>query len=253
MTTSKPAPWMAVRGMGVWTAQTDGAQPAVRLPPRLRRRASLLTRMVADVATQAAEQAGISLTGLPVVMGSAYGELVTTIEMLQELETDRLLSPFRFHNSVHNTATGYLSMATENQASCTALAAGNDTVPVVLLEAFAWLADRGGSVLALFADEPLPAAIAPRATSPLAAALVLSAPTGDSTGKVLGWLGELQQHAARHEQGSRAIEVACPCATSLTLVQTLGTLRADEPPVRVALTAGEGPGWSLTVRAVEPT
>ena len=97
-------PWMAVHGMGLWTpgfpdvasyvrgaSQAQAAQPAVALPPRLRRRASLLTRMVADVATQAAEQAGVSLTGLPVIMGSAYGELVTTMEMLQELETDRLL------------------------------------------------------------------------------------------------------------------------------------------------------------------
>jgi hypothetical protein len=214
--------------------------------------------MIADVATQAAEQAGVSLTGLPVIMGSAYGELVTTMEMLQELETDRLLSPFRFHNSVHNTATGYLSMATDNQASCTALAAGNDTVPVVLLEAIAWLADRGGSVLALFADEPLPAAIAKGSTSPLAVALVLSAPSTGAPGapasarSPVGWLGDLQQHGERDRRPARATEVDCPCASALTLVTALGTLRAGEPPKRVDLTAGEMPGWSLAVRATEP-
>ena len=108
--------WAAVLGLGLWMPGFPNASawrqgqptaevvmPPQRLPVRLRRRASLLTRMVAEVATQAAEQAAVSLQGLPLVMGSAYGELVTTMEMLNELETDHPLSPFRFHSSRSST------------------------------------------------------------------------------------------------------------------------------------------------------
>src|SRR5438552_265526 len=97
----------------------DVEAPPARLPVRLRRRTSLLIRMVAEVAAQAAEQAGLALGATPVVVGSAHGELTTTMEMLHELHAERLVSPFRFHNSVHNTASAYLSIAHENRSPAT--------------------------------------------------------------------------------------------------------------------------------------
>ena len=118
-------PWAAVIGVGVWTpgfpdarAYREGVRRSdVELLPRGCRcgspPTSLLVRMVAEVAAQAAEQAGISLGAIPVVVGSAHAKLTTTMEMLHELHTERLVSPFRFHNSVHNTASAYLFIATK--------------------------------------------------------------------------------------------------------------------------------------------
>ena len=56
------------------------------------------------------------LSRLRVVVGSAFGELATLVEMLEERERDGLLSPLRFQNSVHNSAAGQLSIAHKNKA-----------------------------------------------------------------------------------------------------------------------------------------
>jgi len=260
-------PWVAVMGLGAWSpglpdvrAHLTGApvagaeQPSVRLPARLRRRTSLLTRMIVDVAYQAAEQAQRPLGELPLVMGSAYGELGTTMEMLEELEGDRQLSPFRFHNSVHNTAIGYLSMATENQRPATALAAGNDTTAAALLEGLAWLAERGGEVLVVVADEGLPAALARRSTSPLAAAVLLraAAPASLADTRALAWLGELAQAKDEEPGAPRAAEVDCPGASMLSLVKAAAAMAGAQEARRVGLSAGERAAWSVSLAAAPP-
>ncbi len=115
------------------------------------------------------------LSRLRIVVGSAFGELTTLVAMLDERERDGLLSPLHFQNSVHNAAAGQLSIAHGNKTPSTSLAAGNDTVAMVLLEAMTLLALGGDEVIAIVADEPLPQSIRPghRATA-IAAALVLA-------------------------------------------------------------------------------
>ena len=96
------ASWLS--GRGVEGADAPNAQA------KQRRRSSLLVNMVADVAAQASARAGVPLSRLRVVVGSAFGELTTLVEMLEERERDGLLSPLRFQNSVHNSAAGQLSI-----------------------------------------------------------------------------------------------------------------------------------------------
>ena len=137
---------------------TDSGEPSEVLPAALRRRASPLTRMAATVAAQAARQAGLDLARVPLVLGSAYGEIVAAAEMIRSFgEDEGLPSPTRFHNSVHNTAAAYLSMATGNRGFSTALAAGSATPAAVVLEALAWLRSRGGEALLVLLDELPPA------------------------------------------------------------------------------------------------
>ncbi len=45
------------------------------------------------------------------------------------------LSPTRFHNSVYNTASGYVSIATGNRSPSTTLTGGADLVGCALAEA----------------------------------------------------------------------------------------------------------------------
>jgi Beta-ketoacyl synthase, N-terminal domain len=137
-----------------------GEPPAVLLAASLRRRASALTRMIAEVATQAAEQAAVDLARVPLVMGSALGELRCATDIIASFRDEGgLPSPTKFHNSVHNTAVGYLSMATGNRLGATAVAAGPDTVAVALIEAAMLVQERGGAALLLLADEEVPAAL----------------------------------------------------------------------------------------------
>jgi hypothetical protein len=266
-------PWVAVVGVGVWmpgvpdarafregVRRPDAEVPPARLPPRLRRRTSLLIRMVAEVAAQAAEQAGVSLGAIPVVVGSAYGELTTTMEMLHELAAERLVSPFRFHNSVHNTASAYLSIAHENRSLATSVAAGNDTAAMILLDALTLLADRGGDVLVVIADEPLPESLtsarSSATTTPVSAAAILRArPTERAALEgleriALAWLGDLRQGPGTSATAERSVDEESPSATFLRLVAAVmdaRSTRPGRPPTRVDVTAGQPPRWSVVV------
>jgi hypothetical protein len=235
----------AVVGLAVWRPEV--AEAGARAPAR-RRRTSLLAQIVADVATRATEQAGLSLATIPVVVGSAFGEMVTTVEMLAEREADGTISPTRFHNSVHNNSAAHLSIGHKNTAFSTSIAAGNETAAMVLLEALTWLGDRGGAVLAVVADEPLPAALGPTTTA-VGAALVLAASPSDGgageTRPALAWLSDLRQaHDPAAPSEPRPLEVPSPAAAILPLVAAIESVRE---PGRVAVSAGSTARWSIAV------
>jgi hypothetical protein len=244
-----------VDGVGLWapgfpdaTAWGAGAEDAaVRevagrpLPPALRRRATLLTRMVAEAAVQAAEQAGVELGVEPLVFGSAHGEIETAVEMMRSFEGPvGLPSPTRFHNSVHNTAVGYLSIATGNRGFVTALAAGRETTAATLLEASALIAVEGGGALVLLADEPVPAPFdrEPRYL-PAAAALYVRGERSARTRATLSALGSgggsvaaLDPRWAHH-----------PCGGGLALVRAI--VRGERGPV--ALAPADAGAWKVDV------
>ena len=204
--------------------------------------------MVADVAAQATAQAGVSLGRVPVVMGSAFGEMATTVEMLGERERDGQISPTRFHNSVHNNSAAQLSIAQQNRAFSTSISAGHQTVAVVLLEAMLLLGDRGGEVLAIVADEPLPSPLLrEEGGRAVAAALVLvaeeSVAASPGATKPLAWLTDLRQETDPMPSAVRPVELISPCAAILPLMAAIG---AGSTPGRFDLAAGRHAHWSIS-------
>jgi hypothetical protein len=229
----------SVIGVGLWRPAPGAETPPPRLPARLRRRASLLINMVAEVSAQAAAQGGASLATLPLVVGSAFGELATTMDLLRDLEGDGVLSPTQFQASVHNSAVGYLSIAHENRAASTSLAAGDDTLGAVLLEALTLLTLRGGRVLAVVADEALPTKLVPHAAAAsLAAAFLLEAGAAGP----LAVLEDLRATVATR----RPTESDAPCASGVRLVDAIRAGRS----VRVDLGVEGASTWSVAVRRV---
>ncbi|HEX3694692.1 MAG TPA: beta-ketoacyl synthase chain length factor [Polyangia bacterium] len=245
------APVVDVLGLAVWTpGSTTAAAPAASRPAggRARRRSSLLTQMVADVAAQAAAQAGASLGRVRVVVGSAFGELGTTVEMLGELTDGGGLSPTRFHNSVHNSAAGALSIAHENRAAAISLAAGNDTVAMALLEAMMIVRERDGDgdpVLLIVADEPLPVVLGAAAGGePIAGALVLAAPGSSRTPLTRLTSLTAPVSTATTPAAFRPVEVDAPVAAVLPLAAAIRERRAGP----ILLAPPGMPGWSVTVQ-----
>jgi hypothetical protein len=246
----RPA-WIA--GAGLWAPGfrdasawlAGAADPAVTSPPgellpaALRRRASLLARLAAEVAAQAAREAGADLSGIPVVLGSAHGEIGAAIEMIGSFrEGEGLPSPTRFHNSVHNAPAAYLSIATRNRGFSTALAAGRETPAMALLEAGALLDERGGDVLVLLADEPAPEPFAGATGHPPAGlALVLSATARPEARARLSGLRRAEGADPRLP-GPLA---AHPCAGGFALLAAAA--RGARGPVPIA------PGWTVDVEA----
>ncbi len=235
-----------VRGVAVWLDE-DGSPPATLLGPTLRRRASRLSRMAAHVLGELAERHAIDLAAVAVVIATAYGEMETTDALLTMMhEGEGLLSPARFATSVHNTAGGLISIATGARGLSTTVSAGDETVPMGLLEAMTLLGEGTAPVALVVADEGLPPTLreAPGGGlyGGLAAALLL-----DRAGE-----------GPRLRRLRRAVEApalpplpasvaANPCAPVLALTRGL-----DAGPGCIPLARGDGLRWCVDCVSDDP-
>ena len=104
------------------------------LPANETRRASRVTQL----ALSAAQQTGSAdeLSQCLQIFSCANGDLSTFHQISMALAMDgRPVSPTRFHNSVHNAASGYWSIAIGAQTPSTSITAYNDSCSAGLLEA----------------------------------------------------------------------------------------------------------------------
>ena len=257
---------LELRAVGVWTpgfADADAwaqrevagaselpvaqAPRAELLPPMLRRRTSLMTRMAAEVAAQAIARAGFDAAAVAMIYGSVYGEIRTTLDLLEALlVADAPLSPTKFHNSVHNTAGGYVSISTKNRGGNAALTAGRSTLAMGLLECAGLLGSTPEPAVLVLAEESLPEPLADgRAYGPLAAAFALGREGGPAVA------GSLSVRTCRLRQGMQAeadvvpgVPAALaenPCVVALTLADM--AMRAQGSVV--ALEPHRARGWLL--------
>ena len=159
-----------IRAFAVRPERTDegfGTPLGTLIPSRQRRAASPLARTIADLYSALAPS---FTTPHPIVVtGSAYGETETAIVLIEgHLNDPSGVSPARFAASVHNTAAGLVGIATGNVAPATAIAAGEQTFAMALVEAIASVRTTGSEVAVLVAEQALPAALAPKLLRPRA-------------------------------------------------------------------------------------
>jgi hypothetical protein len=106
------------------------------LPAAERRRTGAVVRLALAIGFEASSRAGAKPAELPTVFSSSGGDGSNCHEICQTLATgDRQLSPTRFHNSVHNAASGYWSIAAGATPSSSVLCAYDATFGAALLEA----------------------------------------------------------------------------------------------------------------------
>jgi 3-oxoacyl-(acyl-carrier-protein) synthase len=221
------------RDLAAWLRGTPDpavtTAPAELIPAALRRRASALSRMVAEAARAAAAEAGADLSRASMVLGSGYGEIVAAVEMIGSFrEAEGMPSPTKFHNSVHNAPLAYLSMATGNQGLATAIAAADATTATALQEAMAVLAERGGEVLVVLADEAVPAPLTPPAPwAAGAVALVLTDATRPTARARLG----LPRRGTAPPIAMPPGFAAHPCAGGFALAAALASGRSGPVPL----------------------
>lgn len=110
------------------------------LPPNERRRATSLVRMAFRVCEDAfAQRPDEDAAQYATVFASSDGDYPIIDQICQSLcEPERLVSPTRFHNSVHNSAAGYWSIATGGQLASTSLSAYDTSFAAGLLEAMTY-------------------------------------------------------------------------------------------------------------------
>lgn len=256
---------VAIEGIGVWgpdLAGWEASLPSLRderepdlalsakpsppvLPPAERRRAPDTLLLAAQAAAEACAMAGRDPATLPCIFSSTQGDIAITDYMCATLaNVPTELSPTKFHNSVHNAAVGYWSIATACREASTALSAWCDSFGTGLLEAALQAIDHDGPVLLAVYDSvavgPLRDAIPHDAG--FAVALVIAP---------LSTAPRIAQLALRRANG------ASPSADSPAWVDTLirRNASASALPLLRALAAGResalklraGPGLDLAI------
>ena len=110
--------------------------PTNLLPANERRRAAQIVKLALAVGAEAFAAAGRNAAATATVFASSGADGHTIHEILSVLASEqRELSPTRFHNSVHNAAAGYWSIATGAQAASTSLCCYDDSFAAGMLEA----------------------------------------------------------------------------------------------------------------------
>jgi hypothetical protein len=158
--------------------ETASARPSpTLLAPTERRRAPDTVAVALEVAARACEAAGRKPADLPSVFASTHGDTAISDYMCATLAaTPTLISPIKFHNSVHNAAAGYWSIGTGSVAPYTAISAYEYTFGAGLLEAATQVVCEHRPVLYVAFDIESKGALATMAASRglFGAALVLA-------------------------------------------------------------------------------
>ncbi|PWK92354.1 beta-ketoacyl synthase chain length factor [Fulvimonas soli] len=146
---------LRARLAGAPAADTPGRPPAALLPPNERRRAPPQVLLAVEAAGQALAMSGLAPDAPACVFASAYGDQATTDYLCATLaRAPRELSPTRFHQSVHNAAAGYWTIATGCRAPSSALCAGPESFGAGLLEAVLQVLADDRPVLLVACDTP---------------------------------------------------------------------------------------------------
>ncbi len=198
--------------------------PLALLPPAERRRAPALAKLALAAAVEALAQSGEAAEGLATVFAASSGDGDTLHEIMLALTTPaREVSPTRFHNSVHNAASGYWALATGARAPSSSLGAFDDSFAAGLLEAACQVAVEARPVMLIAYDGPFPAPL--HASRPLAApfgvALVLTPGPAGRAGMRLGLRQDGQPPSGMADPAMEALRLGNPAARSLPLLAAL--------------------------------
>lgn len=126
------------------------------LPATERRRAGVPVKLALAAGQEAFAGAGREAAATASVFASSSGDCENVHHILESLATSsREVSPMRFHNSVHNAAAGYWSIATRCRETSTSISGHDASFSAGLLEAAAQVA-TGCAVVLIAYDHPYP-------------------------------------------------------------------------------------------------
>lgn len=153
--------WQASRAILAGTQAYRFAPTAVAaselLPAAERRRAGMPVKLALAAGHEAHVNAACDTTATATVFASSSGDCDNVHYILEALATpERQISPTRFHNSVHNAAAGYWSIATQCRAPSTSLCCHDASFAAGLLEAVSQVVVAGAPVALIAYDHPYP-------------------------------------------------------------------------------------------------
>jgi Beta-ketoacyl synthase, N-terminal domain len=213
----------ALAGLVPYTPRTTVLPAPAALPAAERRRAVAVVRLALALGFEAVSRSGLNAAELPTVFSSSGGDGNNCHEICQTLASaDRQISPTRFHNSVHNAASGYWSIAAGATPAASVLCAFDASFGAGLLEAMTQVVVDRTPVLLVAYDVGYPEPL--RAVRPIpdafGVAMVLAPRGGEQAPLVTVSLTDApaQRMPAAHFESLR---VTIPAARSLPLLEKL--------------------------------
>lgn len=213
---------------------------AAVLPVNERRRAATSVRWALAAAQQAVGAAGLRPDEVATVFttsGSDGDTLHRICEALAGAERD--ISPTRFHNSVHNAAAGYWTIAAGSRRPSVSLCGYDGSFAAGLIEAACQVETEGVPVLLVAYDLPYPDPLyaARPFAYPLAVSLLLAPQP------VSGTLACLRVEAASESAALTPFPAALPAELANTpagrsLPLLAGVARCERAPVRIGYLDG---------------
>jgi 3-oxoacyl-(acyl-carrier-protein) synthase len=172
-------------GAAAYLAAPEPAYAPAMLPPNERRRTTAAVRQAFRAAEDALAQGGTmaDATALASVFASSDADMTVLHRICTALAAEpRVLSPTDFHNSVHNAASGYWSIAAHCMRPTTTLAAYDASFTAGLLEAAALVRDLDADVLLVAYDAVAPEPLfAKRALASSASVALILGPHNSSS------------------------------------------------------------------------
>jgi len=194
------------------------------LPAAERRRASDIVKLTLATSLEAITAAGLEAASLPSVFSFSNGDGLNCYTICEMLASDdRQISPTRFHNSVHNAAAGYWSIATGAMASSSVLCAFDASFGAGLLDALTQVVVDDSRCILMASDTPYPEPMFSKRPIPdnFGIALVL-APQASLQTKAQIKVSITHDNACKFNDASlETLRMAIPAARGLPLLQAI--------------------------------
>lgn len=239
-----PSAAAVLRGEQSYVAAASVLPAPAWLPPAERRRASRIVKLVLALGVEACQAGGVDPATLASVFSSSGADGHNCHALCEQLATDdRQISPTRFHNSVHNAAAGYWSIAAKAMTPCQVLSAFDASFGAGLLDALAQVQAEQRPVLLIAYDSEYPQPLFSKRPIPDCAGVALllaPAPGARSLARVSLQLVD-QAADALADAALEALRLSIPAMRSLPLLQALAqrrdvTTRLDYlPPLQMAI------------------
>ncbi|MFV2055921.1 MAG: beta-ketoacyl synthase chain length factor [Thiohalomonadales bacterium] len=207
------------------------AQPLERykprlLPPNERRRATEVVRLAFRACEDAIDNCTLDASTLAGIFASSSGDYIILDQICRALRQPEIaVSPTQFHNSVHNAAAGYWSIATGSHAPSTSLAGFDGSFSAGLLEAATQVSvEKIPALLAVYDYPPPPPLFAKRPIQdPFAVCLVLTAEPIETSLACLTLYPDTEQHdeSQMQQHALDRMRLGNPAARSLPLLEAL--------------------------------
>ncbi len=218
-----------LRGVALYQPQLTLIPASMALPPAERRRAIRAVNLALAVGHEATVGVDVDLTKLPTVFASSGGDCNNCHELLETLATaDRQVSPTRFHNSVHNVAAGYWSIATRDTAPYTMVSAYDGSFSAGLVEALSLVASLRHAVMLIAYDMDYPDPLRELRPIPdaFAVALLLQPSLASGSMAQLGFSFGEETAALMHRPELESLRLSAPAARALPLLELIACERA---------------------------